>query len=65
METNKILCIDLRHLLITESCQEAWVVALKQANDNISNHPMPHQYWPVQNYQITSWFNAMALENDA
>jgi hypothetical protein len=36
-------------LQITESCQEAWAVALKyemnhekKKNDNISSHPMPH-----------------------
>jgi hypothetical protein len=36
------ICIDLRHLHITGSCQEAWAVTLKQANDNISSHSMPH-----------------------
>src|SRR5882762_563691 len=49
IETNKILCIDKwRPPKITESCQEAWAVALKcemkheNKHGNIPSHPMPH-----------------------
>src|SRR5882762_3038967 len=55
IETNKILCIDKWRPQITESCQEAWAVALKyemkheNKHGNIPSHPMPHQYCPAQN----------------
>ena len=38
----------------------------KQANDNISSHPMPHQYCPAHNYpQITFCLDTMALEDES
>ena len=58
-------------LQITESCQEAWAVALKyemkheNKHGNIPSHPMPHQYCPAQNYLLFEYNGFVQAEGNS